>query len=206
MITLKQFMEVVDYRITEGSEYGWNCYGGKAYCLSSWNGEHDGHSLSIIFDTEFQTVYEVQAHDYRNNRAYRLIHPDCVEDYRNEAAERDVPADEAWDDVNYVDLETEEDWLEKARAIVAGEDYDTRVSIPVNMPDDALFTLMKQAHELDITLNQHLENIIRAEIVRLKEEQNLSELIESLEEDVHETNTDDPIDFPVPKKKKKGKK
>ena len=52
MITLKEWMEIVDYRITEGSGYQWQCYGPNAYCLDSWNGEQDGHSLSIIFDTK----------------------------------------------------------------------------------------------------------------------------------------------------------
>ena len=68
-IMIKQFMETVNYRITEGSDYGWQCYGHNAYMLDSWNGEQDGHSLTIIFDTKTQEVYEVQAHDYVNQRA-----------------------------------------------------------------------------------------------------------------------------------------
>lgn len=204
MITLKEFMETVNYRITEGGEYGWQCFGSTAYSLSSWNGDHDGWSFNVVFDTEYQTVYVVEACDYARNRAYRLIHPDCVEDYREEAKERNVPENEAWDDVNYVDLESVEDFLEKARAIVAGEDYDTRVIIPLNLSDDVLFALMQQAHEADITLNQHFENIIKQEIRRVAEERDNKELIESLE------NSFD--DFPVDKKagkmksKKKGKK
>ena len=31
MISLKQFMELVEYRITEGSAYTWECYGYDAY-------------------------------------------------------------------------------------------------------------------------------------------------------------------------------
>ncbi len=206
MITLKDFMEVVNYRITEGSDYGWNCYGDNAHCLDSWNGEQDGYSLSIIFDTKFQTVYEVQAHDYRNNRAYRLIHPDCVEDHRNEASERTVSYKEAWDSVDYVDLETAEDFLDKARAIVAGEDYDTRVAVPLTLPDDVLFEMMKRAHEEDITLNQFVENILKDAIDREKQ------LIESLEDSL---DMRDEYDFSngvrsapakMKAKKKKGKK
>jgi len=43
MITLKQWMEVVNYRITEGSQFQWECYGSHAYTLDSWNGDIDGH-------------------------------------------------------------------------------------------------------------------------------------------------------------------
>ena len=75
MITLKDFMEVIDYKITEGSEYLWHCYGEHAYRLDSWNQEQDGHTVSIVFDTRTQEVYEASAYDYGRNRAYRLINP-----------------------------------------------------------------------------------------------------------------------------------
>ena len=63
MITLKEWMEIVDYRITEGSDYYNSRYGDKIYSLDSWNGEQEGYSFTIIFDTLTQKVYEVQAHD-----------------------------------------------------------------------------------------------------------------------------------------------
>lgn len=191
MITLKDFMETVDYRITEGSAYGWDCYGHDAYCLDSWNQEQDGHTVSIIFDTKTQIVYEACAYDYSRNRAYRLIHPDFKQLHNDEAKDRGVDQWEAWDEVKFVDLETEEDFLEKTRAIVAKEDYDDRVSVPLTLDDDQLFDLMKLAHERDITLNQLVEDVLRTAIEQY--------------ETVHVTNTDNPIDFPKPKKKKKGK-
>lgn len=166
MITLKQWMEVVGYRITEGSEYGWDCYGEHAYSLDSWNGDQDGHSFCIYFDTKTQQVYEVQAHDYRNNRAYRLINPAFATANREEAIQRQIDNKEAWEGVNYIDLETADDYLEKALAIEAGTDYDTRIIIPIDLPEDVLNVLMKEAHKLDITLNQLFENILKEEIDR----------------------------------------
>jgi hypothetical protein len=164
MISLKEWMEVVGYRITEGSDYGWQCYGDNGYCLDSWNGHQDGHSFSIIFDTKTQEVYEVQAHDYKHGRAYRMIHPNYAPKYMLEAADRDCPTDEAFEGADYVDLETEEDWLEKASAIASGEDYDTRVSIPLDFTDEELLTYMKMAHEHDMTFNQFVEEALRTAI------------------------------------------
>ena len=161
MISLKQFMETVNYRITEGSDYGWQCYGHDAYMLDSWNGEQDGHSLTIIFDTKTQEVYEVQAHDYVNQRAYRLINTDYAKKNKKEAKKRNVSRKEAWDDVDYVDLETEEDFLEKAQAIVDGTSYDTRVQVPLELDDDTMFQMMKMAHERDLTLNEFVEDLLR---------------------------------------------
>ena len=34
-MNLKDFMEVIDYKITEGSEYQWSCFGNNAYTLDS---------------------------------------------------------------------------------------------------------------------------------------------------------------------------
>ena len=164
MITLKQFMEVVNYRITEGSDYGWNCYGSNAYTLDSWDGDQDGSSFSIIIDTVTQAVYEVQVHDYKNQRSYRFINPEYKAAHDAEAVDRGINPNEAWDDVSYVDLETVEDWLDKAEAIFAGVDYDTRVQVPLTVDDDTLFQMMKLAHERDITLNQLVEEILREKI------------------------------------------
>jgi hypothetical protein len=161
MISLKQFMETVNYRITEGSDYGWQCYGHDAYMLDSWNGEQDGHSLTIIFDTKTQEVYEIQAHDYVHNRAYRLINSDYAKKNKKEAKKRNVSRKEAWDDVDYVDLETDEDFLEKAQAIVNGTDYDTRVQVPLELDDDTMFQMMRMAHERDLTLNEFVEDLLR---------------------------------------------
>jgi hypothetical protein len=173
MITMKEWMELVDYRITEGSNYGWQCYGSNVYQMDSWNGNIDGHSFSIIFDTRDQTVYEVQAHDYVHNRAYRMINEDFLKKMKKEAKRRDVDKNEAWDDVNYIDLEVDDDFIQKCLAIRAGEDYDTRVSVPIDMSDADLLTFMKMAHERDITFNQLIEEALRHAIAQHGIEQEL---------------------------------
>jgi hypothetical protein len=164
MITLKEWMEVVDYRITEGSGYGWQCYGHDAYCLDSWNGDQDGHSLSITFDQKTQVVYEVQIHDYLHNRAYRMINPDYVEAHTAEAGRRGSDSEEAWENVNYIDLDVDDDWIQKALAVVAGEPYDTRVSVTIDLCDADMLALMKMAHDRDITFNQLVEEVLKAAI------------------------------------------
>ena len=166
MITLKEWMEIVDYRITEGSGYCWHCYGNDVHMLDSWNGEQDGHSFTVIFDTKTQVVYEVQAHDYVHQRAYRMINPDFQKKNKKEAKRRDIDKNNAWDDVDYVDLEVDDDFIQKCLAIKAGEDYDTRVSIPLEFSDEELLTYMKLAHDLDITLNQLVEQALREALDR----------------------------------------
>ena len=176
MLTLKEWMEIADYKITEGCDYGWQCYGPNAYQLDSWNGEQDGHSFCIIFDTRDQTVYEVQAHDYVHQRAYRMVNPDFQKKAKKEARKREIDNDQAWDDVNYTDLEVDDDFIQKCLSIKAGEDYDTRVSVPLELEDDQMFELMKMAHEQDLTLNQLVEQLLR----RVIEEEDLRRQLDEL--------------------------
>lgn len=158
---LKDWMEIVEYRITEGSNYGWQCYGYDAYMLDSWNGDQDGHSFTVIFDTKTQVLYEAQAHDYKNQRAYRWINPEFRKKHRKESKHKNVLEKEAWEDVDYTDLEVEDDWLEKAAAIYMGIDYDTRVQMPLDLPQEDIFLMMKMAHEKDMTLNSFVEDLLR---------------------------------------------
>lgn len=212
MITLKDFMEIVDYRITEGSDYQWACFGPTAYRLDSWNGEQDGHTVSILFDTHSQEVYQVEAFDYSNERAYRMTNPKYKDLFKEECEHREV-IDMAWErddgtNVEYVDLDVVEDFVEKARAIVIGEEYDTRVKVPVDFTDEELLMYMKMAHERDMTFNAFVEMALRAAMdeIKLRDSLDMRDEYDFSEANrVHITNTDNPIDFPV-KKKKKGKK
>lgn len=177
MITMRDFMETVNYRISEGSDYGWTCYGPNAYQLDSWNGDQDGYSIGIVFDTDTQIVYQMEANDYKNNRAYRWFHPDFKKKYEEDAETRMVDLDEAWDGVKYTDLEVTEDMLEKAQAIVDGEEYDTRVRIPIELDDQELMVLFKMAHERDMTFNNFVGEILLKEITRLEKDRQIKNLI-----------------------------
>ena len=161
MITLKDFMELIEYRITEGSDYCWRCFGDNAYSISSWNGDQDGWSFAVVFDTKTQCVYTVEACDYKNNRAYRMINPEYRGAYEAESKQFGHSANEAWDAVNYVDLETVEDFVTKSQAIKAGVDYDTRVEIELDLTEEEIKTLMARAHEADLTVNQFVEQVLQ---------------------------------------------
>jgi len=163
MITIKEWMELTDYKITEGSDYGWSCYGPYSYTLDSWNGVHGegGYSLSITFSTKSQKVYEVSMCDYTNDRAYRMINPKFQKKHAKEAESRNVNLNEAWDGVEYVDLDVLDDFIQKALAIKAGESYDTRVQVPIDFSDEDLLQYMKMAHERDMTFNEFVEEALR---------------------------------------------
>ena len=156
MLNMKEWMELVDYKITEGGNYGWQCFGPNSYRLSHWNGVHGkgGWSANIVFSTVSQKVYCVEVCDYTNDRAYRMINPDYVKKYDKESKLRGELGNQAWDSVEFVDLEVDDDFIQKCLAIKAGEQYDTRVCVPVDFSDEDLLQYMKLAHDRDITFNE----------------------------------------------------
>jgi len=168
MITLKDFMKVVDYRITEGSQFCWSCFGSNAYALDSWNGDGNGYSVSIVFDTKTQTVYQVSAYDYKREKAYRMINDEYKTAHEDERESRGVD-DNAWDDVPYTDLEVDEDFMEKATAIVNDMDYDTDITIPLNLDNTTAMILFKGAHEANMTFNDYVNKILKEEFERISQ-------------------------------------
>lgn len=163
MVTLQDFIEAIQFKITGGSEFTWTCFGPNARYLDSNDDDSSDstYSVNAIFDSVNQTVYSVEAWDYTNNREYRWLNPDFKSMFDNEASERGIDPAESLDGRRYIDLDVAEDILEKIEAIVAGQEYDTRVKVPVDFSDEELLKYMKLAHERDITFNQLVEEALR---------------------------------------------
>ena len=166
MITMQDFFEVTNYKISDGHEFLWSCYGPNVHILDSELTEDNDFlaTCSIVFDKKTYVVYEAKVYDYINNRAYRMIHPDYKEAHDEESYSRKIDPDQAWDVIKFIDLDVKNDWIEKASAIMNGEKYDERVSIPLEFSKDELYKFMLIAHELDITLNQFFENVAKEAI------------------------------------------
>ena len=164
MQLFNRYCELVNYRLTEVDRFTWTCFGDTAYYFSNWDQDNDTYSLQAIVDLRTFDVKVLEVCDYRNNRAYRYFAPGCRDPYRasGEPEYRDI----AWDDVGFTDLETEDDWFDKAEAIFQGRDYDNRVSVPLELEEAEVFELMKLAHEQDITLNKLVEQILQQVIDR----------------------------------------
>lgn len=164
MITLAQFLKATNYAITSSSPYQWQCYGPAARWLDCGSELNSDWTASVIFDTVTQEVYSVEVHDELANRSYRLSNPEYRAAYLAECTTRKVDPQEASEDIKFTELEVDEDWLEKAEAIVNGHDYDDRVMVSIDFDDDLLLDSMLAAHRLDITFNEYIERALQAAI------------------------------------------
>ena len=161
MITLKEWIELINYRITGGTEYQWRCFGFNARYIDC---DQTNYSVSAIFDAATQEVYQVEVFDNLRHVNYTFTAPAHREKHAAEAKQRNISFDD--NDYKTVELEVIEDWLEKAQAIVAGQEYDTRVIVPVTFPDAELLQIFQAAHKMDITFNQFVTLALEEAIAR----------------------------------------
>ncbi len=164
---LSKVNEALDHRITGGSEYGWQCWPNARWL----DYESDHAHASVVFNSETQEIYTAEVNDIANKyKPYRWLNPTYKEAMLKEARKRRINQKRAWDNVEWYDLETQEDWLDKARAIMRGEEFDTRVQVPLTLNKDELYQLMELAHKNDVTLNKMVEIILQNMIDKHKNE------------------------------------
>ena len=115
MITLQEWMETIQYQISEGSE--WYCNIPNTYSLSYWNEKQDGFSTNIVFQKVTMEVLLVDVCDYSKNEAYRV-----------KGTKLDID-NEAWDDVQYQDV-SKEQLLKTLSSLMVEENWDHYSGLP----------------------------------------------------------------------------
>jgi hypothetical protein len=162
---LEQYIKAIDYKIGEGSKYTWYSFGDNARYLDFDNDcDSAGCFITGIFDQKTQQVYSVEFHNYDTNVAYRWIDPNFKESYQKEQSEKGFSDETEYESFKIVNIEVEDDILEKIEYFLLSGSYDTRIKVPLDLDDELLFDLMKMAHEKDITLNQLIGNVIEQSI------------------------------------------
>jgi hypothetical protein len=160
---LKTAIEAVNYRFTSGDRFLWNCYGESAVYLNTTNVE-DKSIGSIVFESTTADVLEITVEVPGEDLCYRWINPDVYQYYLLESASRNVNPNQAWDDVDYTDLETEEDIIEKLTAIANCEEFDRTVIVPLHLTEQEELSLHRMAHEANVTTNEYVNRILRAAV------------------------------------------
>lgn len=162
---LSKVNEVLGHKITGGSEYQWQCFPDARFL----DYESDYAHVSVLYSTVTQEIYQADASIKRDmwsqdSAPYRWTNPLFNDAYLSEAKERKIDPDQAWDDVKWISLEVEEDFLEKTTAMFNGDEWDERIQVPLELDDDLILQLSMEAHKRDITLNKMVEIVLREAI------------------------------------------
>jgi len=161
-MNLQDINEALNHKIIGGSEYGWECYPDARYL----DYESEYAHCSVLFNINTQEIYCAEVNTKELAHQYRWLNPMYIDAMVAEATQKNIDPNQAWDDVKWTDLEVEEDFLEKATALFNGDEFDTRIQVPLDLDDDLIVKLALEAHKRDITLNQMVEEILRNMIAK----------------------------------------
>jgi len=105
-INLKNYLESVRYKIQEGFEYRWTCFGNDVFALNTEGKKKHAflYSSQVVFDTKNQTLYEVSFWDYVERKAYRWINPKFISKVKKEYKNRNLCFHTALDEIKYEDV------------------------------------------------------------------------------------------------------
>lgn len=152
--------EKLNHRISGATDYCWNCYGANAQLMDY---ESEYADISVVFDPKTQRVFEASVcskNDNDDTKLYRWIDPFYRGAFKAECEARNINADLAWDSTVWVDLEIEEDWLEKATAIFNDQPFNKDIMMEMDFDDDLLIVLALGAHKKNVTLNEHINSLL----------------------------------------------
>lgn len=178
---LIDLINAVSARISGGDEHLWDCYGPNSRFIEFVDINGDNF-CSGIYDTKTFEVYEIHLDRPNTDCVFKYINPLYKRANYLECESKGVDPNNAWDDVYYTHVDTEELILEYIKDIADAvyskiPDFSIsqgrKVSVPMDLSDNEWYSLMKIAHEQDITLNQLVENILTDEIERIKDNEKL---------------------------------
>lgn len=79
MITIKDWMEGVKYRVTDNWDFSWQCFGSNAMVLESdWEGSR---TYTVTYDKTSLEVYEVCSYSQEDCTGMRWLNPDYRKAY-----------------------------------------------------------------------------------------------------------------------------
>ena len=168
-MTLHDFFNLFDYKVTEGSEFYWNCFGPNCRFIELKNNEIGG---SVVFSKLNQEIFQAEVYDEANNVAYRWMPSTAREKYFAECEDRNVPKMEAWDGCDFVDVETVNQFSDVVKSLIQGEppegDLEGDMDVELELPQHVIVFLSLEAHKRNITLNEMINIALREMLTKIE--------------------------------------
>lgn len=83
--TIEDFLNTIDYKIGEGSNFMWSCFGQTAYQYTYTEYTKTGYGydfeFNMVFDTETRIVYVVEFCVVEGDKVYKCFNPEFKEAY-----------------------------------------------------------------------------------------------------------------------------
>ena len=103
MITIKDWMEGVKYRVTDNWDFQWQCFGSNAMVLESdWEGSR---TYTITYDKTSLEVYEVCSYSQEECTGLRWLNPEYRKGYFAEEKRNGM-----WDITHFTEVKSPGGW------------------------------------------------------------------------------------------------
>jgi hypothetical protein len=103
MITIKDWMEGVQYRVTDNWDFQWQCFGSNAMVLESdWEGSR---TYTITYDKTSLEVYEVCSYSQEDCTGLRWLNPEYKKAYFAEEKRKGM-----WDITHFTEVNSPRGW------------------------------------------------------------------------------------------------
>lgn len=165
---LEQILPLIEYKISEGTDYLWPCFGEQCWQLSFLDVE--GRELGQLVHNRSGEVLFI-AFTYVDNSkytAYHWVEPECKEAYLKECAKREVDINRYDSDNLSIELELQEDVFQKLAAIYKMEIFDKRILVSMELPEKTLESLNLMAQENNRTLDDEVNHLLSEYIKKQK--------------------------------------
>lgn len=164
-------------KITGSSPYQWHCFGKNAMFMDY---ESEFATATVVYDTDTQLVYQAEIYPNGEDCPYRWTDKNFIDEFHNECNEKNVDKNIAYDDVKFITLDLEDDFLEKSKSIFNNLSFDKRIKVPLELTDDEIVRLSLMANEKDITLNKFIEELLTNMITKEMNESKELVLVETV--------------------------
>jgi len=164
-MSLHDFFTLFDYKVTEGSDFCWNCFGPNSRFIELKYNDIGG---CVVFSKLNQEIFQAEVYDEAKNIAYRWMPPQAKIDYFAECEKRNVPKMEAWDGCEFVNVDSVSEFSGIVKSLIEGKDPEDDLEVELDLPHNVIVFLALEAHKRNITLNEMINIVLRDMLTKIE--------------------------------------
>lgn len=155
---LPQLLEKAHYKVSEGSAFLWTCFGQNCRNIVCSDEDLDVE-MDVVYDCLTAEVYtaSISFSARENMRVYRWINPTYQEAYFNEYFERDLDPRQYVDDIQYMECEIEDDFVNKVTDAFETGTTDNTIVVSLELDSTSEMLTIEALGDTNGSLEQLVE-------------------------------------------------
>lgn len=147
MVNVRQLLDILRFKVTEGFEYPYESFCEDAYCVARVT---DQYEISMVFSPSTTRVYQVSCTNYVDEIIHEWVHP-----------QHNIPIElaEKLPHFKYNSM-TEQDIPDVVKNTLDSSIEDQQHDISLEIDDSLLLQIMRAAHEHNMTFNDYVNMML----------------------------------------------